>query len=109
MTDLKYETALAMVDFLYNGETNMDEEEVKLFLAAAEELKVKGLANLDAQFENQTNSHKKKHKITYFIDDIDKNTNVNTKKDIFKPTQKKKLENGLYHQLKRKKMTALNS
>jgi len=97
MTDLKYETVLAMVDFLYNGETNVDEEEVKLFLAAAEELKVKGLANLDAQFKSQKNSNKKKHKITYFKDeldeilfDFDEKTNVNTKKDIRKPTQKKK-------------------
>merc|ERR1712129_526812 len=60
MTELKYETELAMVDFLYHGETNMDEEEGMLFLAAAEELKVKGLANLDTQIKSQTNSNKKK-------------------------------------------------
>ena len=96
MTELKYETVLAMVDFLYH-ETNMDEEEVKLFLAAAEELNVKDLANLDAQFKSQTNSNIKKHKITYFKDeldellfDFDNKPNVNTEKDIRKPTQKKK-------------------
>jgi len=104
MTDLKYETVLAMVDFLYNGETNVDEEEVKLFLAAAEELKVKGLANLDAQFKSQKNSNKKKHKITYFKDeldeilfDFDEKTNVNTEKDISKPTQKKKHTKKNFH------------
>ena len=58
MTDLKSETVLAMVDFFYHGETNVDEEEVKIFLAAAEELKIKGLANLDEQFKSQTNSKK---------------------------------------------------
>ena len=58
MTDLKSETVLAMVDFFYHGETNVDEEEVKIFLAAAEELKIKGLASLDAQFKSQTNSKK---------------------------------------------------
>ena len=49
MTDLKSETVLAMVDFFYHGETNVDKEEVKIFLAAA---------SLNAQFKSQTNSKK---------------------------------------------------
>ena len=70
MMDLKFETVLAIVDFLYHGETTVDEEEVKRFLAAAEELEVKGLANLDAQFKSQTNSNEKKHKIADDFDEL---------------------------------------
>ena len=103
MMDLKFETVLAIVDFLYHGETTVDEEEVKLFLAAAKELKVKGLANLDAQFKSQTNSNEKKHKIADDFDelmfDFAMKPNVNPEKDIRKPTPMKKIKKHLEEEI----------
>ena len=43
MKGIKFEDLLAIVDFLYNGEANVFQENLDSFLANAEELKLKGL------------------------------------------------------------------
>ena len=48
MRGLKSENVMAMVDFFYHGETNIDQENLDSFLALAEELQLKGL------MENET-------------------------------------------------------
>ena len=82
MIGLKSETVLAMVDFLYHGETNVDEEEVKTFLAAAEELKVKGLANLDTKVNSKPNSNDKKYNRKYSREEILLNDDIKTDDNI---------------------------
>ena len=43
MMGLKYEDLVAIVDFIYNGEANVYQENLDSFLSLAEELKLKGL------------------------------------------------------------------
>ena len=43
MRGVKFEDLVSMVDFLYNGEANIYQEDLDSFLAMAEELKLKGL------------------------------------------------------------------
>ena len=43
MRGLKSEALVAMVDFLYYGEANVNQESLDVFLGLAEELKLKGL------------------------------------------------------------------
>ena len=43
MRGVKFEDLVTMVDFLYNGEANVYQENLESFLAMAEELKLKGL------------------------------------------------------------------
>ena len=43
MRGLKSENVMAMVDFFYHGEANIDQENLDTFLALAEELQLKGL------------------------------------------------------------------
>ena len=43
MRGVKFEDLVSMVDFLYNGEANVYQENLEPFLAMAEELKLKGL------------------------------------------------------------------
>ena len=43
MRGMKSEDLVSVVDFLYYGETNVNEENLNTFLAIAEELKLKGL------------------------------------------------------------------
>ena len=43
MRGVKYEDLVSMVDFLYNGEANVYQENLDSFLAVAEELRLKGL------------------------------------------------------------------
>ena len=40
---VKYKDLLGILDFMYNGEVNVAQEELKQFLSVAEDLKVKGL------------------------------------------------------------------
>ena len=44
MKGLKEKDLVAIVDFIYNGETNIFEDDLDEFLALAEELQLKGLA-----------------------------------------------------------------
>ena len=46
---LKAQDLLAMVDFLYFGEANVNEESLDVFLGLAEELKLKGLTGSSSQ------------------------------------------------------------
>jgi len=82
MADLKSEVVLAMMDFLYHGETNLDEQHLKSFHAAAEELKLKGIANLDKKADNSFNSSKNKQK-------LGKDTFIGIEEIISRPTKKK--------------------
>ena len=53
MRGLKSEDLLAMMDFLYKGETNVFQENLDSFLALAEELKLKGLnSNTESEGDN---------------------------------------------------------
>ena len=47
MRGLKSEDLLAIIDFLYLGEANVDQENLDSFLALAEELRLKGLTGTD--------------------------------------------------------------
>ena len=49
MRGLKAQDLLAMVDFLYFGEANVNEESLDVFLGLAEELKLKGLTGSSSQ------------------------------------------------------------
>ena len=52
MRGLKSEDLLAMMDFLYKGETNVFQENLDSFLALAEELKLKGLnSNTESEID----------------------------------------------------------
>ena len=56
MRGIKYEDLVAIVDFLYVGETNVFQENLDSFLAVAGELKLKGLSaenKEDARIENK--------------------------------------------------------
>jgi len=55
MRGIKSEDLVAIVDFLYHGETNVYQENLDSFFAVAEELKLEGLTrNHDAQEEEET-------------------------------------------------------
>ena len=59
MRGLKAETLGAMVDFLYYGATSVNHGSLDVFLALAEELRLKGLTGLSAEtnseeFRNKT-------------------------------------------------------
>merc|ERR1719509_439845 len=51
MRGLKSKDLMAMVDFLYYGETNIYQENLDSFLAVADELQLKGLMGLGAEME----------------------------------------------------------
>ena len=57
MRGVKYENLLAIVDFLYNGEANVYQENLDSFLAIAEELKLKGLMGQTDDVEKKTESN----------------------------------------------------
>ena len=62
MRGLKSEDLVAIVDFLYYGETNIYQENLDSFLNIAEELSLKGLAggNKDNEVKPDTNTYKPK-------------------------------------------------
>ena len=49
MRGLKAENLLAIVDFLYYGEANVDQDSLDVFLGLAEELRLRGLTGLSAE------------------------------------------------------------
>merc|ERR1712129_609068 len=59
MSGLKFENLVAMIDFLYNGEANVYQENLDSFLAVAEELQLKGLMGSGAEEEvvSSNNEH----------------------------------------------------
>ena len=64
MRGLKAQDLVAMVDFLYFGEANVNEESLDVFLGLAEELKLKGLrahpVNTTLRGSKQKHQNKKK-------------------------------------------------
>ena len=61
MRGVKKEDLVAMVDFLYYGETNVNQERLDVFLGLAEELRLKGLSGSAAEssteeFRNKTSA-----------------------------------------------------
>ena len=54
MRGVKYENLLAIIDFLYNGEANVYQENLDFFLAIAEELKMKGLMGQTEDVQKKT-------------------------------------------------------
>ena len=53
MRGVKFETLLAIVDFLYLGETNINQEHLDSFLSIAEELQLKGLMDQNREAHSQ--------------------------------------------------------
>jgi len=60
MRGLKSEDFVAMIDFLYFGETNVYQENLDSFLAVAEELQLTGLMGSGAEVETVHNRHQPK-------------------------------------------------
>ena len=63
MRGIKSEDLVAMVDFLYYGEANVNQENLDAFLALAEELKLKGLTGVAENGEQERVSNKHPEKI----------------------------------------------
>ena len=59
MRGMKSENLLAIVDFLYNGEANVFQENLDSFLAIAEELQLKGLMGKTDENVENTNVEQK--------------------------------------------------
>jgi len=62
MRGLKSEDLMAMIDFLYFGEANVNQENLDSFLAVAEELQLKGLMGSSAEEETNKPTMTKKTK-----------------------------------------------
>ena len=64
MRKIKYQDLLAIIDFLYYGEANIYQENLEIFLAIAEELKLKGLTggNKEEKNDSTLDNHFKKIK-----------------------------------------------
>ena len=60
MRGLKTEALVAMMDFLYYGEANVNQENLDAFLGLAEELKLKGLTGSTAESTSEEFRHKEK-------------------------------------------------
>ena len=54
MRGVKSENLFAIVDFLYNGEANVSQENLNSFLTIAQELKLKGLMGQTEHIDNKT-------------------------------------------------------
>ena len=53
MRGMKFEDLVAIVDFLYNGEANIFQDNLDVFLNIAEELQLKGLTGEDTAIKNE--------------------------------------------------------
>ena len=90
MRELKADELSAMIDFLYYGEANVNQESIDVFLALAEELKLKGLTGSSREdglsnkvLAPEKNIEERKHSVTR-THDKQKQSNVyhsNTKTD----------------------------
>jgi len=58
-----YNDLASILDFIYNGEVNVAQEDLNSFLAVAEELQIKGLTNRDNTSGAENNSNSKRPKI----------------------------------------------
>ena len=90
MRGTKAKDMAAIVDYIYNGEANIFQEDMDGFLALAEELKLKGLANADSEdiiLDNGSNRAEEtgpKHQQQEFIDNKDV-TSLRTSKVLESP------------------------
>ena len=57
MRGIRYQDLIAIVDFIYLGEANIQQENLEEFLSLAEELQLKGLAGPNDIKEQQTTKH----------------------------------------------------
>ena len=62
MRGLKAKDLVAVVDFIYHGEANIDQEDLERFLALAEELQLKGLADSSENIPETTEEPLEKSK-----------------------------------------------
>jgi len=53
---VNYNDLTSILDFIYNGEVNVAQEELNSFLAVAEELQIKGLTNRDSNSSSTNNA-----------------------------------------------------
>ena len=60
---VSYSDLTAILDFIYNGEVNVAQEDLNSFLAVAEELQIKGLTNRDATNSSDHQAPKKAPKV----------------------------------------------
>merc|ERR1712129_572920 len=73
-----HEDLVALLDYMYNGETKVAAEHVNRFIEAAQELKIKGLAFEEATEEKKENISKKEKKI-----EMTENTETNTEIETY--------------------------
>ena len=99
MPGFKSANVLAMMDFLYHGEADVDEEHLKDFLAAAEELKLKGLVDLSRNswdqpdpldIQKKLKKKKKPSKIKLKLEKLSEKIYEDVKVEFTKPSRKKK-------------------
>ena len=76
MRGLKSDDLLAMIDFLYSGETNVYQENLDSFLAIAEELQLKGLTGTASDNEVDQKDFHKQRKVS--VDEIGFNNSIHT-------------------------------
>ena len=46
---IRFPDMVAILNFMYHGEVNVNQEDLQMFLAAAEELRIKGLSQVVAE------------------------------------------------------------
>ena len=100
MKGFKSESLLAIVDFLYQGEANIFQEDLDSFLGLADELKLKGLTGrTNLEREEDWKAETKQDKIPF----QEENTKAN------KTAPRKKSENLLHHEETSNTSLALNN
>ena len=80
MRGLKSDDLLAMIDFLYSGETNVYQENLDSFLALAEELQLKGLTGTASDNEVDQKDFPRQRKVS--VDKIGLNNSVHTEEPV---------------------------
>jgi len=80
MRGLKSNDLLAMIDFLYSGETNVYQENLDSFLAIAEELQLKGLTGTASENEIDQKETPKERKFS--VDDIGFNNSADNEEPV---------------------------
>ena len=80
MRGLKSDDLLAMIDFLYSGETNVYQENLDSFLAIAEELQLKGLTGTASDNEVDQKDFPRQRKVS--VDKIGLNNSVHTEEPV---------------------------
>ena len=83
MRGVKSEELVALVDFLYNGEANVFQDNLESFLVLAEELRLKGLTG--SKGENYQNNEKTSHRVAKKIPQTKKEDFFSYQKEIDQP------------------------